>query len=262
MILLCCISSCSISHNLCYFDNYPMKVLVLASGFGTRLYPLTINKAKALLDYKGKPLLTHIVAKVPEAIDILISTNRKFEADFCRWQKGINRRVEICIEDVWIEKQDKGAVGSLNFWVSRKAIAEDLLVIAGDNYFELDFSLFIASYNGKNTLVAVHDIGDKSKASQFGVARLDGHKIIELQEKPANPESSLIATACYILPPRIFPFLSQYCSEGIRDNLGSFIAYLIDRDEVHAYVFDELWLDVASTSAYNLPRQDSSGNYQ
>ena len=223
-----------------------MKCLILASGFGTRLYPLTLTKAKALLDYEGKPLLTHLVARIPEAIDILISTNRKFEADFHHWQENISRRVEICVEDVWTEEQAMGAIGSLNFWVSRKAIDEDLLVIAGDNYFELDFSRFIATYNGETTLVAVHDIGDKSKASQFGVVRLDGHKIIELQEKPAQPESSLIATACYIFPPRIFPFLSQYCSECRRDNLGSFIAYLIDRGEVHACIFTERWLDIAT----------------
>ncbi|MGB8707626.1 MAG: hypothetical protein WCD72_06750 [Dehalococcoidia bacterium] len=50
-------------------------------------------------------------------------------------------------------------------------------------------------------------------------------------------------------------------ADARRDNLGSFIAYLID-DEVHTYVFDELWLDLASITLYNLPRQDSSRNYQ
>jgi len=54
-----------------------MKCLILAGGFGTRLYPLTLNKAKALLEYRGKPLLTHIVDKVPQAMDILVSSNKK-----------------------------------------------------------------------------------------------------------------------------------------------------------------------------------------
>lgn len=223
-----------------------MKCLILASGFGTRLYPLTMNKAKALLDYKGKPLLTHIVAKVPAAIDILVSTNRKFEADFHRWQQGIDRQIEVCVEDVWTEEQSKGAVGSLSFWIGSKAIAEDLLVIAGDNYLDLDLARFITAYNGKNTLLAVHDIGDKSKATQFGVVRLDGNRIIEFEEKPAKPRSSLVATACYIFPPRIFPLLSRYCSERTKDNLGNFISYLMDSDEVYAYPFTELWFDIAT----------------
>ena len=223
-----------------------MKCLMLAAGFGTRLYPLGIWKAKALLEYKGKPLITHIVERMPQDIDLLVSTNRKFEADFRRWRNTVGKSVDICVEDVWTEEEKLGAVGGLNFWISQKNIAEDLLVIAGDNYFEFDLSEFIAAYNMKNSLVAVYDIGDIRKASQFGVVRLDGRKMVELEEKPAQPRSSLIATACYILPPRVFPLLSQYCSKGRRDNLGSFIAYLIETDEVHGYIFNELWLDIGS----------------
>ena len=223
-----------------------MKCLILAGGFGTRLYPVTINRAKALFEYKSKPLLTHIVAKVPQDIDIFVTTNKKFEADFHRWQETIDRQVEICIEDVWTEEQRKGAVSSLNFWVSHKNITEDLLVIAGDNYFEFELAKFITSYNGKNTLVAVYDIGDKNKVTQFGVVSLEGRKIIELEEKPTKPKSSLIATACYIFPPRIFPLLSHYCSEGKRDSLGNFISYLINKDEVYVYSFTEPWLDIGS----------------
>ena len=223
-----------------------MKCLIMAGGLGTRLYPLTTSKAKALLEYGGKPLLTHLVNKIPRDMDILISTNRKFEADFLQWQQGIGRQVEIGIEEAWTEEQKKGAVSSLNFWIDGKGIKEDLLAIAGDNYFEFDLSEFIAAYNGNNTLVAIYDLSDKSKASQFGVVQLKGHKIIELQEKPAKPKSSLIATACYIFPPQIFPHLSRYCSEGKRDRLGNFISYLIDTDEVHSYLFTELWLDIGS----------------
>ena len=67
-----------------------MRCLILASGFGTQLYPLTPNKPKPLLDYEGKPLLTHLVAKIPETVDSSISTNRKFEADshHCQMERG------------------------------------------------------------------------------------------------------------------------------------------------------------------------------
>lgn len=223
-----------------------MKCLILAGGFGTRLYPLTINRTKALLEYQGKPLLSHLVNKIPQDMDILISASMKFEADFRQWQKGAGRDIELCVEETRTEEQKKGAVSSLNFWIDSKGIREDLVVIASDNYFEFDLSQFIAAYNGNNTLVAVHDIGDRSQASQFGVVRLDGYRIAEFEEKPANPRSSLIATACYILPQRIFPLLRQYCSQGKRDNLGSFISHLTDIDEVHSYLFTELWFDIGS----------------
>jgi len=227
-----------------------MKSLILASGFGTRLYPLTTTKAKGLLDYKGKALLSHIVDKIPHDIDILVNTNKKFEADFRCWQDTIGRTVTLCVEPVFTEEQAFGAVGSLDYWIRAKNITDDLLAIASDNYFEFDLRQFIAAYNGKNTLVAVYDIGDKSKASRYGVVQLDGCRIAGFEEKPAQPKSSLIATACYIFPPRIFPLLFQCCAQGKRDNLGNFIAYLIETDEVHAYTFSELWLDIGSIDVY------------
>ena len=221
-----------------------MKCLILAGGFGTRLYPLTTWQAKALLEYKGQPLLSHIIDKVPKGIDILVSCNRKFEDDFHRWQKSIDRPVEICVEDVWTEEQVKGACGSLYIWVQEKNITEDLLVIAGDNYFEFDLAKFITAYNGKDPLVAVYDLVDKSKASDFGVVSLEGQRIVAFEEKPAEPKSSIIAIACYLFPPQVFPLLSSFCSRGRRDNLGSFIAYLIDKAEVHAYTFTDFWVDI------------------
>ena len=223
-----------------------MKCLILAAGFGTRLYPLITDKSKALLEYKGKPLLSHLVEKVPRDIEILVSTNLKFEPDFRRWQQGVDREIDLCVEEALSDEQKKGAVGSLNFWVTTRNISQDLLVIAGDNYFELDLSQFIAAYDGDNTLVAVHDIGDKSRAIQFGVVRLEGNRLAGLEEKPVKPRSSLIATACYIFPPRIFPILQQYCSGGKRDNLGSFIAHLIKIDQVRGYLFTEPWFDIGS----------------
>ena len=239
-----------------------MKSLILASGFGTRLYPLIRYKAKGLLKYKGKPIISYIVDKIPQDMDILVNTNKKFEADFRRWRNTIKRKVILCIEPVFTEEQTFGAIGSLDYWIRTKNIIDDLLVIASDNYFEFDLLQFISAYNGKNTLVAIYDIGDKTKASQFGVIQVDGRKVIEFEEKPVEPKCSLVATACYVLPQRIFPLLSQYCSEGKRDNLGDFIAYLIDIDEVHAYTFSELWFDIGSIDVHELDHKTlESGDY-
>jgi glucose-1-phosphate thymidylyltransferase len=231
-----------------------MKSLVMAAGFGTRLYPLTLSKAKALLEYKGKPLINYVIEKIPQDIDVLVNINLKFEADFRQWQRTIDRKVTLCIEPVSTEQEALGAVGSIDYWVKDKKITEDLLVLASDNYFEFDLSRFISSYNGRNPLVAVYDMGDKSKVSQFGVVRLEGNRIVELVEKPKKPKSSLVAIACYIFPPRIFALLFQCCVEG-RDNLGSFISYLVGVDEVQAYTFSEVWYDIGSVEVYRSLQQ-------
>ena len=111
---------------------------------------------------------------------------------------------------------------------------------------EFDLFGFVSAYDGKNTLVAVCDIGDRSKARQLGVVQLQGDKIIAFDEKPQKPKSSYVATACYLFPPRVFPLISEFACENGRANIGNLIAYLVARDEVHAHIFTELWVDIGT----------------
>lgn len=228
-----------------------MKCLILAGGFATRLYPLTLNKAKALLEYRGKPVITHIVNKVPRSFDILVTANRKFEADFLRWGETLSRPVEICVEEALSNEQKIGAVGSIDFWIKRKDIREDILLVAADNYFEFDLADFIAEYNRENVIVAVYDVGDKekaceiSKACQVGLVTVEEGRIVRFDEKPRIATSSIIATGIYVLPARLFALIAQYCRERKQDNMGSFITYLLSQDKVvHAYTITSIWLDV------------------
>jgi glucose-1-phosphate thymidylyltransferase len=223
-----------------------MKCLILASGFGTRLYPLTQKTAKGLLPYKGKTVISHIIEKVPDAIDIFVTVNRKFASQYEDWKKGLERYVTLWVEPVDNEEQMLGAVGSLDYWVKGNSIEDDLLVIAGDNYFDSSLEDFISAFNSKDTLIAVYDIASRDEARQFGVVKLDGTRVIELAEKPQNPQSSLVSTACYIFPSRIIPLLDLYCKNIKRDNLGSFISYLAEEDSVHAYVIDGAWFDIGN----------------
>ncbi len=167
-------------------EGYTMKCLLLASGFGTRLFPLNSRKPKALIQFKGAPLINHILNKIPQDISVMINSNKKFEPDFCAWQETLERKITLCVEPVYDEKQAFGAIGSILYWIKAKNITEDLMVIGTDNYFGFDFKNFIESYDGKNTLVAVHDIKDISKACHYGVVLVDGHKATELEEKPFN----------------------------------------------------------------------------
>lgn len=228
-----------------------MKCLIMAGGFATRLYPLTVSRAKALLEYRGKPIISHLVNKIPPSMDILVTINERFKADFHCWQKNIDRKLEILVEEALSEKTKMGAVSSLDYWIQHRSIAEDLLVIAGDNYFEAGIFKFLDEYDGQHSLVAVYDVDDKDKAKQFGVVKLNGRRIIDLQEKPASPESSMVATACYIFPQRVFPLIRSYCRQGKKDKLGYLIAYLVDNDVVHAHTFTEQWLDIGSEQDLN-----------
>lgn len=189
--------------------------------------------------------------KIADSIEVLVNINLKFEDDFRQWQNTLSREITLCVEPVYTEEQKLGAVGALDHWIKHKNITDDLLVIAGDNYFELELSDFVQSYDRKNVMVAVHDIGDKDKATDFGVVKLRNNRIVELEEKPSTPKSSMVATAIWIIPQRIFTAISDFCSQGNKDNLGNFIAYLLTRgEEVYAYQFSELWLDIGSIDTY------------
>jgi glucose-1-phosphate thymidylyltransferase len=227
-----------------------MKCLILAGGFATRLYPLTVNKAKALLEYKGKPVITHVVNKIPQDVDILVTTNRKFESDFRDWHRGLNRTIDLCIEEAVSDEQKKGAVGAIDYWIKTKNIYDDLAVIAADNYFEFDLSELMGKFNGKNVVIAAYDVGDKDKACelgkrcQLGLIILKKDRVVKFDEKPEIASSSIVSTGIYILPSRVFPSLSKYCSDNKRDNMGSFISYLISIEKVYAYVFSGAWVDI------------------
>jgi glucose-1-phosphate thymidylyltransferase len=227
-----------------------MKCLILAGGFATRLYPLTEHKAKALLEYKGKPVISHIVERLPIDMEIIVSTNKKFEEDFLNWKDTVGRPLNIVIEETMSDQEKKGAVGAIDFWVKERGIGEHLLVIAADNYFELDINEMISRFNGNNVLVAVHDVGSKEqaceidKACEVGLVLLEENVVRRLDEKPEKPTSSIVATGIYVLPSRIFPVLSDYCGNKKQDNMGSFVKYLLEREEVHAFVFSDFWADI------------------
>ncbi len=223
-----------------------MKCLIPAGGFGKRLYPLTIDTPKALLPYKDQPLINHIIAKIPQDIDILISTNQRFAVSFTAWRKTQPRNIEICVEAARTEQEKLGAVSSIEYWIKSKSISEDLLVIAADNYFEFDIPRFIKAFDRKHTLMAVYDVGDRAKAKQFGVVALRKNRVVGIEEKPAEPKSTLVSTACYVFPVRVLPSFAAYCEGGKRDNLGNFISFLVENDQVRGFEFTEPWFDIGS----------------
>jgi glucose-1-phosphate thymidylyltransferase len=223
-----------------------MKCLIPAGGFGRRLYPITINVPKALLPYRGKPLIDYILTRIPGGLDVFISTNKRFAQAFTDWQKTQERNTQICIEEAQNEQEKLGAVSSIDYWIKKQNFAEDLLVIAADNYFEFDIARFVAAFDGRHTLMAIYDIADREKAKQFGVVELSGSKVVAIEEKPTAPKSTLVSTACYVFPKRILPLFSAYCQGGKRDNLGNFISYVVEKDEVRGFQFTELWFDIGS----------------
>lgn len=243
-----------------------MKCIILAGGFATRLWPLTENKAKPLLHLKDKPLISHIVEGLPADIEIIISTNAVFEEAFIEWKKSYpHRLIKVFVEDSTDDQVKKGALGATALVIEREKIDEDLMLIAGDNYFGFALSEFIRSFKG-NPLLAAYDIGDLHAARKFGVVIASDNPsdseestckhVIGFQEKPSEPKSTLVSTGCYLFPQKNLTDIVEY-SRQHNDNLGGIFEHLLQKgDVIDVFSFTEKWFDVGSFEGYLKANQD------
>ena len=227
-----------------------MKAIILAGGYATRLQPLTDDLSKCLLPVGGKPMVDWIlerIREVEEIDEVHVVTNSRFARDFEHWAMF---KDGVTVHDDGTSTNDDrlGAVGDIAFTLERAGIDDDVLVIAGDNLFDFgleDFAKFWRS-KGVASALAVHDVGDLTLATQYGIVAVGGDdRIVDFVEKPAQPPSTLAATATYIYHREHVPLVGQYLAEGnAPDQAGSFVAWLQAREPVYAYWFTGVWLDI------------------
>ncbi|MEK7590754.1 MAG: NDP-sugar synthase [Patescibacteria group bacterium] len=231
-----------------------MRAFILAGGFATRLWPLTEKRAKPLLPLRGKPILTHLVEKIPADLPVTVSTNAAFEDAFEEWRRDLGRsETEIVVEGTKHDDEKLGAVGATAEWITRRNIDEDVLLLTGDNYLGFSMEQFLASYHEGTTLLATYDIKDLPKASSFGTVILSpgaSRRILAFEEKPLQPKTTLVSTGCSVLPRSTLPVLLDY-AKGHRDNVGGvFEEFLRQGIPIECFTFHEPWLDIGSFPAY------------
>ena len=242
-----------------------MKALILAAGYATRLYPLTREYPKPLLEIKGRPIINYIIDKLSSvsAIDeIYVVTNSKFIRIFRKWAKTIKSPKKIVlVDDLTKNNQDRlGAIGDINFTISKKKIRNDLLVIGGDNLFSGSLSGFLSSAR-KNTPavnIGLYRLRQKKDASRYGVVKLDKHKrVISFEEKPKRPQSSLVAMCLYVIPKDCLGLIKEYIQgkKNKIDATGGYIAWLKDRAPVYGYVFSGFWFDIGDYKYLNAAKE-------
>ena len=230
-----------------------MHAFILAGGFATRLWPLTEKRAKPLLPLAGKPIITHLVEKIPAEIPITVSTNAVFKEGFHEWKGTVQREnIGILIEETTHENEKLGALGAVRQWIENDQIDEDVLLIAGDNYLAFSITEFLASAHPNTPLLAAYDIGDRERAKAFGTVILadDEKTVAAFEEKPADPQSTLISTGCSIIPAQTLNTLVAFAKEH-PDNVGGiFEEFLRKQITVECFTFSEPWFDIGSFEAY------------
>jgi glucose-1-phosphate thymidylyltransferase len=233
-----------------------MKVLILAAGYATRLYPLTLTTPKPLLHVAEKPILEHVLhnlAPIQDIDEVHIVINAKFEKQFQEWQRAHQPtskfKIKLVNDGSTDESNKLGAIGDLHFTLSKEGIDDDLLVVAGDNLFSEHLEDFGTFIRGRKTpVLGVHDVGDLEEVRKYSVVEVDGDKrIIKFQEKPAEPKSTLIGIALYFYPKDALALIKQYVEENNNtDQPGRLIEWLYSRVPVHTWTVPGTWFDVGS----------------
>jgi glucose-1-phosphate thymidylyltransferase len=240
-----------------FHDFNPMNVLILAAGYATRLYPLTENKAKPLLEVAGKPMIEWVLdnlAPVPDLGTVYVVTNDKFARDFQAWAdeyaKSQPKLTFKIINDGSRSDSDKlGAIGDIRLVLTREELAdESLIVVAGDNLFSEPLTDFVAAAQGSAATLATYDVGDLEAMKKYSAIQIDAQGVItHFEEKPAKPETTLTGIALYYFAPETLELFTTYIAAGNNpDQPGRFIQWLHTRRPVKTFQIKGTWFDIGS----------------
>jgi glucose-1-phosphate thymidylyltransferase len=238
-----------------------MKVLILAGGFATRLWPITENRAKPLLRLAGKTILAHILAKIPTEYEVILLTNQKFKADFEDEIAKISREnIKIFLEDAITDGEKLGALSAISVAIDFYKINENLVVLAGDNLLpELIIENLIPQKD--EAILVSREVATLYEARKFGVLELASNNSKQLknqekiiikafEEKPEKPKSKFVSTGFLALGKNLLTILQDFAQKS-PDALGGIFPKLLSLNKkVYALPVGGEWFDVGSFETY------------
>ncbi len=242
-----------------------MKCVILAAGYATRLYPLTKSFPKPLLEVQGKTILDWLLEDINKtgAVDqYIVISNHRFAKYFEEWAEISALPITVLDDGTENNETRLGAVRDIQFAIEKLGLDGDLLVIAGDNL--LDFSLqgFIRYQREKNTTCVMRYYEPSTeKLRGTGVAVVDEKgRIVEMEEKPAEPKSHWCTPPFYIYKKEDVPLVKKGIeSECGTDAPGSFIAWLSGQTVVHAYEMPGKRYDIGDLESYEMVKREYQG---
>jgi glucose-1-phosphate thymidylyltransferase len=192
------------------------------------------------------------VAEVRELEGVHLVTNSRYAQQFIEWAGARGDGVVVHDDGTTSNDDRLGAIGDIAFAVERGGLeGDDLLVIAGDNLIEFSLEDYVAFWRRKDgpaSALGVYDVGDLELATHYGIVELDGEdRVIGLVEKPADPPSTLAATATYIYDRAHVDLLDEYLAGGgSTDAPGNLLVWLHTRAPVYGYRFEGGWFDIGN----------------
>ena len=240
-----------------------MTCIILAAGYATRMYPLTLNFPKPLLEVGGKKIIDWLLDDIDNSgvNKTVVVSNHKFFEQFVSWSK--TRDNIIVLDDGSTDNDNRlGAVKDIEFAIEKANIDDDLIILAGDNVLDFSFKGFIDYAKEKNsTCIMRHEQNDISKLRKTGVIIIDeNEKVIEMEEKPEMPKSNWAVPPFYFYTKEDALLIKEAIKEGCgTDAPGSFISWLVKKRPVHAYLMKGNRYDVGSIEGYEKIKTEYKG---
>ncbi|MGV6934706.1 MULTISPECIES: sugar phosphate nucleotidyltransferase [Paenibacillus] len=179
-----------------------MKGIILAGGTGTRLYPLTKVTNKHLLPVGKYPMIFHAVYKLKQADiqDILIVTGKEHMGDVVNL---LGSGKEMGVTFTYKVQDEAGGIAQALDLAEQFVGDDQMLVILGDNVFEDDISPYVQNFRNQvsGAKLLLQQVEDPKR---FGVAELQGDRIVSIEEKPQKPKSDYAVTGIYMFDHSVF----------------------------------------------------------
>ena len=242
-----------------------MKCLILAAGYATRLYPLTENFPKPLLDVGGKTILDWLVDDIDTAglvDEYVVISNHKYAHHFDAWAKTKTMKVTVVDDGTSSNETRLGAVKDIQFAIDKLGLDDDMLVIAGDNVLDFSLTKFVRYAAEKQTscIMRYFEPSDR-KLTKCGVVAVDENDRIEsMEEKPAQPKSHWCCPPFYYYTRQDARLVEKGIASGCgTDAPGSYIAWLCTQTPVHAMEMPGKRFDVGNLESYNRIKEEYKG---
>ena len=237
-----------------------MKCIILAAGYATRMYPLTENYPKPLLEVGGKPILdwlTEDLAPVTERF--IVISNHKYAGHFEKWAEG--KPVTVVDDGTETNETRLGAVCDIQFAIDRLGLADDLLVIAGDNVLDFSLRLFTDYAKRAGTSCTMRYLEeDPVKLRRAGVSEVEGDLLISFEEKPQFPKSSWCTPPFYYYTAADAAMIRTAIQDGCAtDAPGSLVAWMCRHTSIHSMVMPGKRYDIGNLESYQLIKENYQG---
>ena len=240
-----------------------MTGIILAAGYATRMYPLTLNFPKPLLEVGGKKIIDHLLEDGERSgIErFIVVSNHKFISLFREWAEG--KENVMVLDDGSVDNEHRiGAVKDIEFAIEKAGINDDTLILAGDNVLDFSLSSFIEYGKAKGTsCIMRHRETDRARLRKTGVVTIgQDDLVLSMEEKPKEPKSEWAVPPFYYYVKEDLPLIKEGIENGCgTDAPGSFVSYLAERRPVHAFLMPGKRFDVGSIEGYEKIRKEYKG---